>query len=179
MKRIFFLTFLFLGLMIFANAQTIKINEPEFTGSIVYVNDTIGSGIPLEKQVYSIKAKAIYFVGIGKATSFGVIKGKKSPVRIQKKENLQFIIKLTDNSIDPATIINIFKLTEKKDTRIVELASLTTFEGTKSNDIPYLPFVGKKYGNSSYLIEISSIETGEYAITLPTRQDLFYMFGVD
>lgn len=182
MKRKFFLAFLSLGLMTFANAQTIKISEPEFAGSMVYVNDTIGSGIPLEKQVCSMKTKAgasMYIVGVGKVTSSSVVKGKSSPVRIQKKENLQFIIRVTDNSVDPSTIINVFKLTEKKDTRTVELASAGTFQASKSNDIQYLPFVGKKYGDSSYLIEISSIETGEYAITLPERRDLFYMFGVE
>jgi hypothetical protein len=165
-----------------AKAQVIKIVEPEFAGNVVFVNDSIGNGITLEKQTSFIKSNgnaSLYVTGIGKVKSSSIVKGNKSDVRINKKTNLMFIVRVTDNSIDPVSVINVFPLQQKADKRYVEVGSATTFSGTKANDIAFLQFKGKKYGTSSYLIEISNIEPGEYAITLPERRDIFSMFGVD
>lgn len=182
MKRFNLLALFILGCITFVSAQKITISEPEFTGSMIYVNDTIGYGIPLEKQACSMKTKAgasLYITGVGKVTVTSVVKGNKSSVRIAKRNNVQFIIKVKDNTIDPSTLINVFKLTEKKNSRMVELASSSTFQADKTMDINFLSFDGKKYGESSYLISIANIEQGEYAITLPERRDLFYMFGIE
>jgi hypothetical protein len=166
-------------------AQSIKIIEPEFSGIMVYVNDTIGSGVRLEQQAGSIKTKAngasyIPLVGLaaGKAKSKNVINGCCSPVKIDRNTKVQFIIKVKDNTIDPTTLINIFKLTVEKDTRIVELASASLVGGSKAGNITFIPFNAKKYGTSSYLIEVDYFESGEYAMTLPERRDLFNMFSV-
>ncbi len=166
------------------NAQSTNIAEPEFSGNIVYVNGTNGSGIKLEQQTTSVNTRAngaayvpIYGVFAGKATSKNVVEGSCSPVQIEKKPKMSFIVRVSDNSVDPVTVINIFKLKSEKDTRTLEVAS-AKIGSSKSAGIKYLAFNGTKYGQSSYLVEIDNIDPGEYAITLANRRDIFNMFGV-
>ena len=94
----------------------IRIKEPEFSGNIVYVNDTIGNGISLDKQRAIMETKvntATYIpfadmVAGGAKTKY-VIKECCSQVRISKKDTLSFIVKVPDNSQDPESSINVFK----------------------------------------------------------------------
>lgn len=165
--------------------DNIKITEPEFAGNIVYVNDSIGKGLRLEQQTASTKSSAnaaAYIPGArmvaGKATSKNVINGCCSPVQIDQKTNVRFIVKVKDNTIDPTTIINIFKLKQEKNKRTVELASTNTWGTTKSGEIEFISFYGTKYGESSYLIEIPALESGEYAMTLADRRDFFNLFQI-
>lgn len=184
MRTIFFTTFslLFVNCVI---AQTINIKEPEFAGNIVYVNDTIGNGVRLEQQTASSKTSAnaaAYIPGArlvaGKATSKNVVNGCCSPIQIEQKTNVRFIVKVKDNSFDPTTIINIFKLKVEKEKRTVELASSNTWGTTKAGEIEFVTFYGTKYGESSYLIEIPNLESGEYAMTLADRRDFFNLFQI-
>jgi hypothetical protein len=186
MKKIALLLFA-LNLSI-SNAQIntvsdIKITEPEFSDNIVFVDKIDGSGIQLEKQTVSLSSKfnagsLIPVVGIlSKSKYKNIIKGKSSPVKINKKSKTFFIVKVSDNSTDPTSRINVFKLKVIKDTRTLETLSSNILE-TKLNDFDYLKFIGKKYGESSYIIEIDDLEVGEYAITLENRRDLFNMFSI-
>jgi hypothetical protein len=160
----------------------IKISEPEFSDNIVYVDKIVGEGIQLEKQTISFSAKfnagsLIPFVGIfSKTKGKNVVKGSSSPIKIKKDNKTYFVVKVSDNSTDPISRINIFKLKQLKEARTLETISSNILE-TKLNDINYLPFNGKKYGKSSYIIEVENLEVGEYAITLD-RRDLFNMFNI-
>ena len=182
MKKLLFITLLFSCIAL--NAQ-IRIEEPEFSGNVVFVNDSIGDGIKLEIQTASIKTNSngaayVPVVGLfaGKATSKNAIQGTASTVQIDKRTKVQFIIKVSDNSVDPVTVINIFKLKVEKNKRTLDVASASALGSSKSGDITYLPFQGKKYGKSSYLLTIENIEPGEYAITLANRRDIFNTFGI-
>jgi hypothetical protein len=48
-----------------------------------------------------------------------------------------------------------------------------------SSEIKFIKFEASKYGTSSYLIEISNLPGGEYAMTLEDSRGVFNMFGVD
>lgn len=182
MKTLLFI--IVLSSCVCVNAQ-IKVAEPEFSGNIIFVNDSAGSGIKLEQQTASVSAKAngaayVPVVGFfaGKSTVKNFVQGASSPIQIDKNPKVHFIVKVSDNAVDPITVINIFRLNTEKDKRTVELASAKIVSGAKTGDIKFLTFSGTKYGQSSYLIEIDNIESGEYAITLATRRDIFNMFGV-
>lgn len=182
MKKVLF--FILISSSSLLNAQ-VKISEPEYSGNIVYVNDSVGSGIKLEQQTASVITKAngasyVPVVGLfaGKATSKYVVQGSSSPIKIDKKTNLKFIVKVSDNSVDPSTVIYVFKLNPEKGIRTIEIASANMVGDSKSGDIKYLTFKSKKYGQSSYLIELDNIESGEYAITLASRRDIFNMFSI-
>ena len=179
----FILFFGFVILSIRVVGQNLIIPEPEYTGNIVFVNGEQGK--PLEKQKSSIKAKAgasVYLTGIGKVKASSVVTGVRSPIRVGQRDSLKFIVKVADNSVDPFQLVNIFKLDQNpnKNTRFIEVSSAGTFSGASANDIDFIPFEAKKYGEKSYLIQLQKqLVPGEYAITIEGSRELFNMFGVD
>lgn len=170
------------------SGQELKIQEPEYLGNIIFVTDS-SNFIKLEKQKVGSKAKAnaaayVPYAGLvaGKVKGMNTIQGAKSSVRIEKKSNLNFIIKVSDNRIEPFELFNIFKLEQnvKKDYRFLEVASTSTFGGSSSMEIAYIPFSAKKYGESSFIIEIQEeLAPGEYAITIEGSRDIFNLFGIN
>jgi hypothetical protein len=161
----------------------ITIPEPEYTGNIIYIDN--GQAKPLEKQKASGKAKAgvsLYIVGVGKVKGTNNVTGVRSPIRTIQRDSLSFIVRVTDNSVDPFQLINIFKLEQNsnKNIRFIEVSNTGTFSGASVGDIAFIPFEAKKYGEKSYLIRIQKqLVPGEYAITIEGSRDLFNMFGVD
>jgi hypothetical protein len=161
---------------------TPTIGEPEFVGNVVYIDSV--KIVPLEKQRVVGKAKAgatLYVAGVGKVTASNVVTGARSSVRIPKSKIVSFIIRVKDNSTDPTTIINVFKLeqNQKKDNRFINVSSHGTFKGASSSDIAFITYTGSKYGVSSYRIDLADLQPGEYAITLDGSRDVFNMFGID
>ena len=187
MKLIIFLTLVyFITISNSIKAQNINIIEPEFIGKIIFVNDSVGNGQFLEFQTSSTQSKVnaalfIPFVNFfaGKVKILSVFNGCCSPMIINKSKNLMFIVKVKDNSIDPETIIKIFKLKSntKKNNRTIEISSASTTEA-KTGNINYINFKSKKYGETSYLIEVDSLENGEYAIINSSNKDVYNLFAV-
>ena len=175
-KNTLILSFLFLVLL--GHAQQIKVTEPEYNGNIVFVNDTIGVGLKLEQQSPSIKIS-----GYLKYTWKYELKGCCSNFIIDNKPNLQFIVKSTNNSSDPALVFAIYKLKKGKSNRVAVTAKMG-LGGTTAVDDGIISFNGKKYGQSSYILEIPSLEAGEYGIlrlpdgTLNSPPAVFYLFAV-
>jgi len=176
-----FLTFAFIVFL--ADAQNIKIKEPEFIGNVVFVNDSIGDGLPLEFQQGNLKMKSngVSFIPganliAGKTSMKYYVNGISSPVVLLKKENLYFIVRASSNDFDPIATIKIFKMTITKKSRTIEVVSMSSMGRQNDPTITLVTFKGKKYGVNSYIIEISTIEPGEYAIS--TIEGNFYMFAI-
>src|SRR5450756_1433153 len=99
---------LILSLLLFtinqANCQkekNIRITEPEFSGTAVFVNDTIGNGVLLEQQTATLEEGIVtlkYAVKYCCSTVFA------------DTINSQFIVKVADNSINPYDVISIIKM---------------------------------------------------------------------
>ena len=53
-KKLLILSFLLFSISLL-KGQTIKVKEPEFSGTAVFVNDTIGNGILLEQQTATLE----------------------------------------------------------------------------------------------------------------------------
>lgn len=172
------LTFSFLNV-----SGQVTIPEPDYTGNIIYIDN--GQARPLEKQKASQKTKvgaSVYLTGVGKAKASNVVTGSRSTIRIAQRDSITFIVRVADNNIDPFQTINIFKLEQNpnKNTRFIEIASAGTFSGTSANDIAFISFDAKKYGEKSYLVRIQKqLIPGEYAMTIDGSRELFNMFGVD
>lgn len=152
-----------------------EIPEPEYVGNILLVQGA--AGVPLEKQRASNHARS----GFLKAKSSNIVQGAQSPVRTTTNENLTFIVRHSTNDVDPAQVVNIFKLTSdsKRDYRYIETGSRGMFTGDSMN-IEFLPFSSSRYGKSSYQLTISQpLSPGEYAMTLDGTRDVFSLFGVD
>ena len=81
---------------------------------------------------------------------------------------------------DPAEVINFFRLEEdaKKERRTI-VTGTVNFNQSTAADIDFIPFQASKYGQSSYLVQVSDLPPGEYAITLDGSRDVFNMFGID
>lgn len=187
MKKIASLLFLFTCLLCGSiSAQETTAPEPDFVGECFYLKND-GSTMKLEKSRTVARTKAnagLYIAGIGKVRTEIHIETPKSTSRI-KGNNIKFIVKAVDNLSDPMSIISIFKFEEKKKYRKAEIASAGTFTGSTGNDMNYIDFDAKKYGESSYLLSIDNLKPGEYGIivTNPNNKDekqvIVSCFGVD
>jgi hypothetical protein len=181
MKALFAIT-ASLFLLSSAPAQEINIHEPEFTGIILLVKDS-NTSEKLEKQKASTGTKAdvgAALFGIAKGKGMNIVTGASSPVRVENGEKVKLIVKVKENDRDPMEVINVFRLEQDltKDKRVV-IVGTVNFNKTSSANIDFIPFDATKYGASSYLVELSNLSSGEYALTLDGSRDVFNLFGVD
>lgn len=150
--------------------------EPEFIGETLFVNPDDGSPVQLEKQTVMMRSRVnatgIIF-GIGKAKTKMIIEGTQAAVRVDGSKPIRLIVRAVDNQTDPLAIINIFRFECSKKQRLAELASVSTFGSVKTGKLDYVPYSGRKYGESSYLLTLEAHEPGEYGITVqnPNMQD--------
>ena len=131
MKRFLLSLFALCGAVAAATAQEepLKLPEPEFIGEIVTVRPD-GTVAKLEKQSVQMRtranASAVIF-GIGKAKTKLIIEGPKAGVRLTAGQPASFIVRAVDNATDPMSIINVFRFEAKKDKRMAEMASVSSF----------------------------------------------------
>ena len=174
MKRIL-LSCLSFFVAVGAYAQEVTCPEPDFIGEVVSVNPEDGTTTNLEKQTVMLRtrvnATGLMF-GIGKAKTKLVIEGGSAAVRLSKEKPILLVVKAVDNRTDPMAIINIFRFESTRKQRLAELSSVSSFGSVKSNKLDYLPFTGKKYGESSYLLKLDRCEPGEYGVTVKNPNSL-------
>lgn len=163
MKR----SILILSILFFSIAQTYcqkfknaRITEPEFSETAVFVNDSIGNGILLEHQT-AVSSKIKYM------TTQLVLEFKMccSTVSVDSL-NSQFIVRVSDNSINPYDLINIVKMKIENTKRIWNTSKAEKIE-----------FKAKKYGTSSYLITVPRFTPGQYGICFKNSNSV-NLFGV-
>src|SRR5450759_454142 len=145
-KNLLILSFLFFSVSL-VEGQTIKVKEPEFSGTAVFVNDTIGSGVLLEQQTAimgKVKLRS-------KETSLEV--NSCCSTVFADTINSQFIVRVSDNSIKPDDVISVVKMNIENSKRSWKFSKPETVE-----------FKAKKYGTSSYLITVPKFTIGQYAI---------------
>lgn len=160
MKRnLLILTFLLFSITQ-ANCQKVKnirITEPEFSGTAVFVNDTIGNGILLEQQTATLEE--------GFVTLKYSVKSCCSTV-FADTINSQFIVRVPDNSINPYDVISIINTKIENTKRTWKYSKPETVE-----------FKAKKYGTSSYIISVPRFNLGQYAISFKNSNSV-NLFGV-
>ena len=146
MKRNLLILSLFLFSINQANCQkekTIRITEPEFSGTTIFVNDSIGSGVLLEQQTASMEGMVTlkYAVKVCCSTVFA------------DTTNSEFIVRVSDNSINPYDVLSIVKTKIENSKRTWKFSNPENIE-----------FKAKKYGTNSYLITVPKFTIGQYAI---------------
>lgn len=166
----------------FLNAQEINFPEPEFINSVVFVEKDNDETIRLEKAIPSNMSKnstvTVLFGGYGK-DNFLRIEGKASPVQLPVKSNYRFIVRMMSNELDPAGEIAIVKMKQKRKNREIKTSEEKLFGRQSYDELDYIPYSAKKYGESSYLLIVDqAIEPGEYAIMLRNVSDVLNVFGV-
>lgn len=159
--------------------------EPDFLGETVLLK-TDGSIINLDKEI----AGENYSNGM----TYLEIESGRSSIRLNKDESATFIVKVADNSFEPLATVFVYKLKASKNKRRLDLSkgySSTQISSTGSTS-QYINqtseniesetktsrifstiikncqhFKGKKYGESSYMIELEGLKEGEYAVLVP------------
>ena len=141
----------------------------------------------LEKQNTRIKTGgSVYVAGfaVNKTKTKVLIEGGAAGVRFRSDEPLQLIARAKDNNSDPMSIVRVFRMKSNKKQRSAVIAAAGTFN-TTSNDMEYLPFEAKKYGESSYLLTFEQRPAGEYGVIIsnPNNVDekmvIVSTFGID
>lgn len=82
-------------------------------------------------------------------------------------------MRAVDNETDPLSVINLFKFEKTSKARKAEVAFAGTFSGTSENNIDFVDFSAEKYGKSSYLITVETLEAGsEYGLIVRNPNNL-------
>jgi len=167
MKKVLF-GLVFLMCMTFdANAQ-VTVAEPEFAEETMLLTSD-SEGVLLKRENGSIKAKAgasMFLTGIGKIKSRLTLPGIKSVNTVAVPSNARLILKGRDKATDPNSYISIFKFDVTKKERRYQLAEVGTFTGSEESNTASVDFKAKKYGESSYLIQLEDLQPGEYGILI-------------
>ncbi len=184
-KKFLYLTALMAVMLGGGNAMAQSL-EPDFEGEVVGVYPD-GTTKRLEKQNTRIKTGgSVYVAGfaVNKTKTKVLIEGGAAGVRFRSDEPLQLIARAKDNNSDPMSIVRVFRMKSNKKQRSAVIAAAGTFN-TTSNDMEYLPFEAKKYGESSYLLTFEQRPAGEYGIIIsnPNNVDekmvIVSTFGID
>lgn len=117
-------------------------------------------------QTRTVASAGLIMTGIGKVKTQLQIKGCCSSVTAVAYTKMNIVIKSVDNNHDPLSVIKIFKLNSTTNYRRAEIGSFSALGGHKDNTLDYLPFNGKKFGTSSYLVQLEDLVPGEYGITI-------------
>lgn len=104
-----------------------------------------------------------------------VLKSPTSSCVVPYASESILIVRVADNSENPAKFIQILPLEKKKKERQYEFAEVK--DGTASVLANAMPFIGEKYGESSYLLRFNA-PAGEYAVTLGEDNLLMHCFTV-
>lgn len=177
---------LFFVYLLFQSVSAIaQTNEPDFIGE-TYLLSNQGEEILLDKEI------AAYTKGVSwKANSWNAlsleIAGGKARTRVVQGSSVKLVVRAMDNNSDPLSFIKIYRLQAKKKKRMTVLSedNSGTLMKSRTHTKNLLSFVGKKYGKSSYLLIINSIERGEYGIVVlnpnnvDEKQTVISCFGVD
>jgi hypothetical protein len=142
------------------SGQTIKVKEPEFSGTAIFVNDTIGDGILLEQQTATMGKVKLR----SKETSLEV--NSCCSTVFADSINSQFIVRVSDNSIKPDDAISVVKMNIENNKRSWKFSRPEKIE-----------FKATKYGTSSYLITVPKLPIGQYGIYFKNTY-IVNLFGV-
>lgn len=146
------LTIIFLISTISTTAQKL----PEFNNKPAYIDSKTKELVELEKSQYNTIAKA---KGIFKAEAGFFLNGSSSPVKIDKKQELMFIVKVEPGT-DPTSVFDLVKFEVKNDKRVFITAKATV--GKSSNSFEKISYEVKKIKDSYYNLILKNLKEGEY-----------------
>ena len=168
MKKLLFI----LLMCVMASLSIAQVSEPEYVGQVLLLTSD-STTILLDKEAWTTKSKSSHYGMIpipgssllDKTKMLTIIKGNESKVSVPAGQ-VRFIIKASDNNLDPTSILGIYKFEAKKKTRERKTGEVSLLTGASlSVGGTDVQFKAVKYGKSSYLVE-AVLEPGEYAIDI-------------
>lgn len=158
--------------------------EPEYIGQVVVVNADSTSTL-LRKEKVDVKASSSKFgmipipgsTFLDKVKSYLEVKGKKSPSTLRGGK-LTFIVRVKDNDVEPKSAFALFGFDTSKKNRRFQLSEVG-FGGAKATqNLNTVESKVRKYGESSYLVEVENVSPGQYAFIVGDDNQCS-TFGVD
>lgn len=110
-------------------------------------------------------------------TSSYTIKNTSSSCILKQAKRYALIVRAENNNINPAELVQIMRLEQKKKERFFNVADLKTDGSSNVGAENILPYQATKYGKSSYILYITP-QTGEYAVSTGGSNLLVYCFTV-
>jgi hypothetical protein len=162
------------------SAQTAPPAEPEYVGTVFWLNSSDGKLADLEHQSPSshMKVKAL---GYGGGRMVLSVKGGRSPVRLTADQQV-FVVRLETNGLDPTLLVglDVLKATKKTREATVVSAGPMGFGGKTTAGETSLRLTFEKYGEHSFKVRpATTLSPGEYVLRSKATGDLGYLFGVD
>lgn len=149
------------------DASKIAVAEPEFDmDALLLLNET--EAVPLQIENSTVRSTydmAVALVGVDQMNTYHQFSGGQSPITLAKEafnHDLYLIIRWSDNRLNPNRLIQIMSVEIKKNRRIYNVMKTSDLEGVKLSNQNLVNFTATKYGESSYLIKISSDELKRY-----------------
>lgn len=139
--------------------------EPDFEGEVMGVFPD-SSAKKLEKHNVRMRTGAgVYIAGFAasKSKTKVIIDGGSASVRFRSGEPVALVVRAQDNKADPMSIVRVFRMKANKKQRSAVISAVGTFS-VSSNEMDYLPFSAKKYGESSYYLTFDKTPAGEYGV---------------
>ncbi len=125
-----------------------------------------GSAKKLEKHNVKMRTGAGFYIAgfaASKSKTKVIVDGSSAQVRFQNGQPPVLIVRAADNKADPMSIVRIFRMKANKKQRAAVISAVGSFSVT-SNQMDYLPFTAKKYGESSYYLTFDETPAGEYGV---------------
>lgn len=168
-KKFFLFCIIALFCCIYTNAQ--KVVEPDYIGQVAVMNsDSTLTVLPkeaAEQKASSSKWGMIPIPGSGlfdKVSAYVAVKGSSSPTKFPSDKTI-LVIRGKDNNEEPKNAFGIFKFEKKKKERRYSLVEAGALSGSKTTaSFNTVQFNAKKYGETSYIVELTNLEAGEYGI---------------
>lgn len=162
-----------------------QVIEPDFVGEAFCLKND-GATISLNKEIADYTSGMSFSSNSFNALSIEIRDGK-ARTRFSASEQLKLVVRAADNNSDPLTIITIYKFKAKSNKRTVVIGedNSGTVMKSKTSSKDMIRFDGKKFGTSSYLIELNNLKPGEYGIIVsnPNNRDekktIVSCFGID
>ena len=164
MKHLLLLAFLF-GCFWSVQAQVI----PEFIDKPAFYDSKKKALVELEKSQYNTTAKA---KGLFKAEAGFFLNGSSSPVKIDKQQELSFIVKVQPGT-DPTSVFDLVQFDVKNDKRVF-ITSKATVAGS-SNSFTKIDYQVKKIKEGVYYLIVPNLQAGEYFFG---SKDFMFAFSV-
>lgn len=150
----------------FAQKQPV---EPDLYNVVFFSNPSSNSFEPLEKQQAIIQSKLKFgigaVIGIGSVVTIIEVPGNSSPVVLNSKSNLSFVVKLMDINDSKSFELYNFDVNNKTNTRTRLRSKIATF--SQSSPEASIGFDVGKYGTSSAQFIINdNLPAGQYCFIL-------------
>lgn len=162
-------------LSVMASLFTLGVNagnvmEPEYNGQVAIVNaDSTTTLLATEESEIKAKSNHLGYVPVagmflGKGLSYVVVKGKEASTKVTSKD-VTLIVRVKNHDDNPVSTVGIVKYESKKKERRWLMSESGLLSGTSVKTIVgNVKFEAKKYGESSYLITVKGLESGEYGV---------------